>query len=381
MINIETKKKECVGCYACEQVCPFEALEMIEDARGFRYPYVDKGKCKNCGRCERVCPCLQSEVKSNGRLEDAEYYIAESCNTVERRKSQSGGVAFALGKLFLQEDGYVYGCIMNSENEAIHSRCTSIRELERTRGSKYVQSNIRNTYNNILNDLKQGKKVLFSGTSCQVEGLYLYLKENKIQSDNLITIDMICHGVPSPKILKEYIEFLEEKYNSKIIEFDFRARKYAPEQRANIKLENGKEICDDVYDELFYSNMTLRESCGKCMYCNRNKPADITVSDIIGISDEYRGKMNDKLLPSMVIIHSRKGKELVENGSINIKRVDEKEFNQPNLNHPTIMSKQKENFWRDYIKYDLEYVIKKYTSYGGVKTKVRRKFLRMINKW
>lgn len=378
---IKLNSKACVGCSACEAVCPVRAIKMSSNDRGFLYPEISVEKCIDCGMCEMVCLCEKKEINSDERLKLPQYFIAAHNNPDEHRKSQSGGVSYAIGRVIIDSGGIVYGCLINEQNEVVHCRCSTKEELKKTRGSKYVQSKIGATYSEALDDLKSGKIVLFTGTSCQIEGLYLYLKAKRCSIDNLYTADLICHGVPSPRILKDYVSFIEEKYNEKVVDIDLRSRQYAPERKVVFSLLNGRKIVDEGYAELFYSNMILRESCGICRYCKVDKPADITMSDIIGIDEKYKDSLDLKLLPSMAIVHSKKGHQLIKKAELNLKQIHNSEFSQPNLKYPTEFSVQKEKFWKDYTEKGFEYVLKRYTSVGGVSTKIRRKILRAFNKW
>ena len=379
MINVDLIN--CTGCTACEAVCKVNAIKLVENSKGFKYPLVNSGLCINCGLCNKVCLCYQKEIQTEKRLNEFEMYIATHKEKEVQKKSQSGGVSFAIGEQILQQDGVVYGCIFDKDNKAIHSRCTTIKQLKKTRGSKYVQSDLKNTFREVFKDLSDNKKVLFTGTSCQIEGLFQYLKAKNCKTDNLFTADIICHGVPSPKVLEDFLLYIENKHNSKVKKVNLRDRQFTPNQFNICYLENNEKVVDKYYLELFYSKFAMRESCGVCKFTKFDKPADITMGDIIGIDEKYDNLIDEKYTPSIVIVHSTKGKELLKNSLLKLIKINNNEFSQPNLKHPSKISPQTNNFWKDYNKHGFEFVLKKYTSAGGFKTKLKRKILKFFGLW
>ena len=217
-IDILNKHYKCCGCRACEQVCPKNAIKIIENEEGFWEPKVDYKLCVNCGICTKTCPQLNRREENNfSQLA----YAVKNKNLEERKMSSSGGVFSLLAKYVLEKKGSVYGVAFNSNLEAEHIRITSPNDLYKLRGSKYVQSNTNNSYSKVKKDLENNLLVLYSGTSCQIEGLKRYLNK---EYENLFTIDLVCHGVPSQKLFKKYLNYLEEKYNSKVIDYKFRAK-------------------------------------------------------------------------------------------------------------------------------------------------------------
>ena len=186
MIKIEEKDR-CCGCYACYNACPVNAISMVEDEKGFKYPKVDEKKCINCGLCEKVCPILNKTEKNNN---DVKAFAMYNKNEEERMKSSSGGVFSLIAKAILSEDGVVFGASFNEENEVVHIEVNSVDDLDKIRRSKYVQSKIGDTYKRAKKYLESGKKVLFTGTPCQINGLYSFLQKDY---ENLYTQDIICH--------------------------------------------------------------------------------------------------------------------------------------------------------------------------------------------
>ena len=198
MINIEDKKK-CCGCSACVQRCPKQCISLQEDEEGFLYPQVDKKICVNCGLCEKVCPVLNPVKARKPQV----VFAARAIDEKVRLESSSGGVFTVLAELVIERGGVVFGAKFNEKWEVVHAYTESKEGLSAFRGSKYVQSKIENSYKQAESFLKAGREVLFSGTPCQIAGLKLYLRK---EYTNLLTVDFVCHGVPSPMVWKDYLE-------------------------------------------------------------------------------------------------------------------------------------------------------------------------------
>ena len=203
MISIKDKKK-CCGCSACVQRCPKQCINFREDNEGFRYPYIDTDKCINCGLCEKVCPIIN---QYNEKV-PTKVYAAINTNEKIRMQSSSGGIFTYIATKVIEEKGVVFGARFDKNWEVKHDFTENIEGLSAFRGSKYMQSRIEDNYLKVEKFLKDGRKVLFSGTPCQIAGLKRYLKKNY---ENLLTIDIICHGVPSPKIWRLYLNEIYKK--------------------------------------------------------------------------------------------------------------------------------------------------------------------------
>ena len=210
MIKIENKT-ECMGCHACFNKCPKQAIEMVEDEKGFKYPKVNKEKCIECGLCEKVCPIINNRKILN---EPKAYAIINKKDEI-REKSSSGGIFTLLAEYVIKNGGVVFGAAFDENWNVKHYYVEDIQDINIFRGSKYMQSIIGNTYKQAEEFLKDDRIVLFTGTPCQIEGLKAYLGK---EYDKLYTQDIICHGVPSPKVHNIYLEYLKKKFKANKIE-------------------------------------------------------------------------------------------------------------------------------------------------------------------
>lgn len=307
MISIKDKKN-CCGCNACVQKCQKKCITMVEDTQGFMYPSVNKIECINCGLCEKVCPVANVMSKQQNILA----YAAYADDNI-RMKSSSGGLFTLLAEKILDENGVVFGAAFDNDFLVHHISIESKDELFKLQGSKYLQSQIENTYVQVENHLKNERKVLFTGTACQIAGLKNFLGK---EYEQLYTVDVLCHGVPSPKLWQHYLKYQENCYNSQVTQVFFRSKKFGW-RKFSLQLQfNNSSIYEEVYEKdmymkLFLSNICLRPSCHDCKYKKMNRPSDITIGDSWGI-EKYMPEMDDDKGTSVVLIHSQKGKELFD---------------------------------------------------------------------
>lgn len=286
-----------------------------------------------------------------------------------RLESRSGGFFTAISDYVLENNGVVYGCSLNSDNsKAQHCRATTKTERDKMRGSKYIQSEIGDCYNRVRDDLKDGYTVLFSGTSCQIAALKAVLQKDY---SNLILVDIICHGVPSPKVWKDYLEWAEQKYKSKCIGVDFRNKKKfgwaAHKETLQLKDYRGKVKCfhSEVFKNMFYSHYTIRPSCYKCPYKDIMHPADITIADFWKIDSAIPGFNDDKGV-SLVLINNEKGEkvfDLIKKDLIYQTSTVEKCM-MSTMQRPFSKPEDREEFWDSYKKKDFDFMAKKYGEYG-----------------
>lgn len=351
--------KECCGCTACESVCSHNAISMCADTLGFLYPKVDVNKCIECGLCEKVCQFHQNYYLYNN-YDEAKVFSLRLKDIAQLAQSQSGGAFWGLAQRFIQDGGVVYGAAFEDTWKVTHQRAYNIDDLEKLRMSKYVQSDMRGVYKLIKDDLKQGHKVLFSGTACQVAGLKAYLPQKL--HDNLFCIDIICHGVPSPKIWADYIEYLQHKHKSKIIKACFRDKRFGWHgAKESFMFANGKEVFSGTSNGLYFSGYTVRESCSNCYYTNTRRVGDITIGDHWGLPKDSPYE-KDALGVSLVLVNSDQGKDLLYKvlDKFNFKEVDIVNCLQSQLKYPCKLNPNHECFVSDYKNKGFLYIAKKY---------------------
>ena len=350
-------KKYCTGCSSCMDSCPKHAISMREDREGFLFPVIDEARCVGCGLCVRRCPELAPPGCPDCSAQKAYAVISNDY----RRQSSSGGAFSLLAGWVIGRGGVVFGAACDDRLAVRHIGVDSMDLLYRLRGSKYVQSEIGDCYVKVRKLLDAGRMVLFSGTPCQTAGLNSYVG-SKLR-ERLILIDIVCHGVPSPAIWKDYLDGLETKYG-KIEDACFRNKQSFgwKSHRESFVFSGKREYLGDSYTYLFYRHIMLRHSCSACPFTNVNaRPSDITIGDCWG-AQKYNLFDNDDKGISLVIINTDKGAKLFDHISdvCNIIPIDIANFLQPNLQYPTIPHPKRMNFEKDYVKKGFKYVLRKY---------------------
>lgn len=364
----------CSGCGACATICPIDCITMTEDMEGFQYPIVDINRCINCGKCGNVCPVLNKPI-DDGIKPDV--YGCKVKDGAVRNVSSSGGMFTALAEHIIDEGGSVFGCILDNELQAIHTVCSDKSGLAAMRGSKYIQSKIGYSYAKARIMLEEGRKVLFTGTACQIGGLYSYLGKDY---DNLITVDLICHGVPSPKLWRKYIEYREKQSGEKVIAASFRNKANGWKTYSmRLLFENGTEYLkrniDDPWIGFLVSDLANRSSCAMCSFKQMHRQADITLADMWAVR-YYIPEWNDDKGVSLVLIHSQKGKEMLSEikSMIACKTVDvdylKKYANSYFYSHPS--NPMRSEFFTDMLTKDIHDLERKYTG-NNIYAKIRRK--------
>lgn len=281
MISIKDDDR-CCGCGACQNVCPKNCISMVESKEGFRYPIIDEMKCVHCGLCEQVCPYLNLSVKGDILKRPIAYYTRSRDENV-LRISSSGGIFAELAKHVLLNGGIVFGAVWGGQyDEVYHRSICSIEELPLLQGSKYVQSDMRKCYSEAKDILQSGKQVLFSGTPCQIAGLLSFLGEKDY--DNLLTCDLICHGVPTPLALRRFVEEKEKETGKKVLRY-IRDKKYGWTPPVfKIEYSDGSIetifYSDNKISRMFtYHNTYQRTSCYECTFARSPRVADISLGD------------------------------------------------------------------------------------------------------
>lgn len=378
MKNILVAKNQCCGCSACQDVCPKNAITMVEDKEGFLYPAIYETKCVDCGMCYKVCPNINVKPKESLLKAYAAYYKNEEI----RFKSSSGGIFSLIAEDILKKNGIVYGAAFDENFEVKHIRITDIAELEKLRGSKYVQSNCNGIYVICKKDLDSGMNVLFSGTPCQIEALKCYLKKSY---DNLFCIDIICHGVPSRLVWRKYLQYRVNFAKSKIEQIAFRLKNEGWKQYAvQFVFANGTAYCQNLHKDIFMrgflKNLYLRPSCYACKFKTKERISDITLADFWGINNIYPDIDDDKGI-SLVIVHSIKGSNLFEKLKTNMFCIEVNIDNAIKYNKSMIISVknniERNKFFSELLNYDyIETLIEKYSK-DTFKEKLK-KYLKVI---
>jgi coenzyme F420-reducing hydrogenase beta subunit len=362
------EQSKCCGCTACMSICPKKAIKMIELDNGFKYPTIDKEKCIDCGMCKKTCPILNS--KNNSSINEC--YAGYATDDKIKKKTSSGGIFPLIADYIFSKNGIVIGAAFDENKKLIHKATKNKDELEALMGSKYVQSDMCNIFDYIKENIKYNL-ILFVGTPCQVAGLKKFIKKDY---NNLICIDLICHGVPSPKLFKKYINELETE-NGKIINYSFRDKKNGWKKYYNRVTFENKEIIIKAYKNpymrLFLSDIALRKSCYKCSFKLGNKYSDITLGDFWGIKNYYP-EMYDKNGVSAIIINTKKGKEIYNliNDKIKYKKCTIEEI--LNGNSSLVKSpnepKKREEFFKEIDELNIEKLEKKYCKKTTIIKKV-----------
>ena len=338
---------KCCLCRACFEICPAGAIDFTVSENGFNYPAIDSVKCINCQKCDRVCP----EINDTFNVEQGfpVVYAGHSIDDEIRANSSSGGMFFEIAKKVIADGGYVAGAVFLFHFQVKHIVTDDIETVKRMRGSKYAQSDNVGEFNKIKDLLKDGKQVLFCGCPCQVAGLKSFLGN---QTENLITIDFICHGIPSQEMLDAYVEYRENKMKSKIVDLRFRDKQRGWHSSCCFccSYENGKKyfnpITVDPYMKGFLTGYNLKEACYTCKYKNSSSGSDITLADFWGAEALYP-KLDDNKGLSAIIVNSDIGLEILDSLNLNLIKIKLDEAIRYNKNYttPTKMHSQRRAFF------------------------------------
>ncbi|MDN0071325.1 Coenzyme F420 hydrogenase/dehydrogenase, beta subunit C-terminal domain [Bacteroides caecigallinarum] len=399
MINI-TDKSKCCGCSACVQRCPKQCISIREDEQGFLYPIIDTLKCIDCSLCEKVCPMLNPSLEK----EPLQVFAAKNKNEEQRLRSSSGGIFILLAQYIIKQGGVVFGARFDQKWEVEHCYAETIEELEPLMRSKYVQSNIGNTYKEAEQFLKQGRPVMFVGTSCQIAGLKRFLRK---EYNNLLAIDFICHGVPSPGIWRKYLEEIkfslsEAAGKNSVLSFSLKPmpvitginfrekqnggygwKKFGFEVRIKLPSEGDKNTVlksDIFYENIFMrgflSNLYLRPSCYKCTAKNGASGSDLTISDFWGIQN-YHPEFDDDKGTSLVFVHTDKGKSVIERLKTKIdvleSNMSEAIESNPSYTRSVSIPEKYSLFWKTFIKSESVFISVMATMKLSIKDRIKRK--------
>lgn len=376
-----TDKSCCCGCAACVQRCPKHCISLEKDNEGFLYPKTDSSRCIECGLCEKVCPVLHIGEPHN----PLQCYAAINPDEKIRHTSSSGGVFTAIATSVLLKGGVVFGAKFDSEWLVKHDYTESIEGLAAFRGSKYMQSQIGNTYRQAEEFLKTGRKVLFSGTPCQIAGLHRFLRKTY---SNLLTIDFICHGVPSPMVWERYLQEVQELHpNEKITNISFRDKSNGWKKYKftinfiNIENKNtflSEPFYQNIYMKGFLNDVYLRPSCHFCPAKPLRSGSDITMGDFWGIGNKIPQWDDDKGT-SCILIHTEQGKDCFEQLNLKTKTVTYASILQgnPSLEKSPQTNVKKKIFFQDFPKKSLKDNIETQLQISPIK-KIKSKIKRTL---
>lgn len=367
----DTKEKNlCCGCKVCSSVCPVEAISFQNDEEGFWYPIIDEKKCIKCNKCRTVCPLAKNELSKI--KEENQTYAAYSKFKEVLDNSTSGGIFTHISDLILEDGGVVFGHAYNGDLKCVCKIAITKEERNSFRGSKYVQSDMNSVYKEINNEVKTGKKVLVTGTPCQIDAVKNFFS-NRIP-ENLFTMDIVCHGVPSPQIFSEYIDLQEKKTGKKIVDFKFRDKKegWTTPHRVFEYSDGtscGELLNNDAFNFLFLGiDCILRPSCFACRYAGKKRISDITIADFWGIQNKHNYMFNENRGCSLILVNTDKGnflfQKIKESEIMQIKKVllsDAQERNIPLL-HPSYPYFEREKFFMDYKLKGLPFCLRKYSK-------------------
>ena len=338
-MNFKIEPNKCCGCGACEIICTKDAIHLEKDEYGFEIAKIDSEKCVKCGACKKVCPF----ENVSGKKQVVHAYASSGKNEKIIANCSSGGIFYIIANRILENGGVVCGTVLDNDFNAMVVSTDNHSDLERMLGSKYVQSTMNGVYSEIKINLKAGKKVLFCGTPCQVAALHNMFSDN----ENLILIDIVCHGTPNNSLFRDYIKLLERKKKTKITKFVFRDKRYGQDTKGSYTTINGR-LCpihskDSSYYSLFLKGLLFRDSCYNCPYATENRVGDISICDFWGVDIEepevytFLKDQNVKAI-SGVVVNSEQGKRTLNSvaNELYIKPVKYNSIkkNNPQLNMP-----------------------------------------------
>ena len=384
-------KSECCGCTACASVCPKNAITMKEDEEGFLYPTIDKEKCINCGLCKKVCPIMNKKIEKKEQTG----YVLNHKDLNVRENSTSGGAFTPIAEFVLEKNGAVFGASFDKNYNVIHEYIEDKKDLQRFRGSKYVQSELRDSFKKTKEFLDNNRYVCFSGTPCQIEGLKKFLQRDY---ENLITVDVMCHAVPSPLVWKKYREYIQRNKlkGEKLKKIMFRDKsrygfKYSMMTLESEHYKYSRGVETDPYLRAFFGDLSDRPSCYNCAFKKPYHESDFTIWDCF-VAENFDKKLDDDKGTSRVLINSKKGRKIFEDikDKFNYKEVEVEELVKnvkEMLNSVNYSEKRKEffydinrmeeerffnKFFKDNIKVKLERSLRIFLAKTGLYKKIKR---------
>ena len=331
---VKKNREQCSACGLCVSVCANHAISMQVDEDGFRYPYIDKEKCTSCGACEKVCPFHASMLNNPNARKVRRSYAFKHRSDVQK-VSSSGGFFTALSDYVLDNNGILYGAVFDEQYHVFHDRTENRSGRDKMRGSKYVQSDLSKVYQTIKQDVKSGRLVLFSGTPCQCAAVIRYFGGKK--PENLIMMDLICHGVLSDEFFQQYLDGVCKKNPGTISKINFRDKDFGW-QDVSITFDNGNcyHSADDYFYKAYATHAFQRSSCFHCPFATEKRWGDFTVGDYWGMQ-KYHPDFYDDLGVSLVLVNTEQGETILESCAGQFLPIQPQEYAtvQPNLRQPT----------------------------------------------
>lgn len=368
---------DCCGCTACASICPHDAIIMQPDVMGFLYPIVDATKCIDCGLCQKVC-AFNANYDRSKNLPKPIVYGARHKDMKQVATSRSGAAFIALSDVVLKAGGVVYGAGYADHFRVVHKRATTPQERDEFKGSKYVQSDLTGVFRQVKKDLQNGLTVMFSGTPCQTSGLASYI--GKKLGENLFLVDIVCHGVPSPYIWRDFIEYVEKKHGDTVCWVNFRDKEkfgWAAHRETFKFVNRGGKMS---FTFMFYRHIIFRHSCGKCHFTNTTRPSDITIADFWGWEKTNPDFNLDDKGVSLLLVNTEKGRRLLELAKEDLVMFPAKleDCLQPNMLHPTRIHPNRMDFERLYARRGYLAAMKRYGDIG-LRYKLAKPFLKLLS--
>lgn len=387
------RKEDCVGCNGCVQVCPKQCISFNEDTQSFRYPEIDVERCIHCNLCEKVCPVIHQ----GSPKEPITVYAAKNNNEGIKEHSSSGGIFYALAEKIIAEKGVVFGARFNDKWEVEHGYTEDMEGVRAFQTSKYIQSYIGNSFCEVKSFLEIGRKVMFTGTPCQIAGLKLFLRKD--YPDQLLTVDIVCHGVPSPGVWREYLDYVKDRYKKKftdvgselsispvITSINFRDKRLGWNKYgvsicitntdlirntniAEIKPIENKEflfepVSQNIYMQGFLKDLYLRPACYECPAKCGKSHADLTLGDFWGLPVVYPEYYKEGCF-SLLLVRTEMGKPILNSlQTITLKEATYRKalYGNPSIEKSTIRPKQYDEFWKLFPKIGIEAIVKIVTT-------------------
>lgn len=382
------RPEDCCGCTACANICGHGAITMEVDQKGFQYPKINESLCTDCGLCDRVCPIIGRKCMNLNQKNYKMIYAGRIKDDKALLESASGGAFWALASCVISDGGIVFGATYDYDMRVVHRGTDTLEGCRAFQGSKYSQSDTFQAFREIRSIVRSGRKVLFTGTPCQVDGLLRFLIK---KYDNLLTMDVVCHAVPSPKIFADYISYVNNRHKSRLSNLTMRDKTrhgWGHPYSYRYDFSDGKSLVDSCkvidWGRIYFSRLVNRPCCHECKYTNLNRPSDISVADFWD-DRNLRPDLYSNKGTSLLIVNTSVGASVLKllSDKLQLLPVTEKEAMQPSLDCPTIDDHRSVIFWNDYAIYGFNYILKKYfddTPYQKCKN-ILKKILSYFGIW